>query len=101
MSGNFEASRLFSRASGARFLPLLFALLCACPAPPTQQQVTSRAVARNCEAQADIAANEIRKENVQVVKEGSAVEHANGDIEAKANRVRQEAFKNCMLKYAV
>lgn len=77
-------------------------LLAACAAPPTHEQSTSRAIARNCEAQADIAADDVKKENVQVVKEGGAGGgHANNEVEIKAKKVREDTFKACMLKYSV
>ena len=85
-----------------RYLPLALSLLVACAAPPTQNQVTSRAIQRNCEAQGVAAANEIRQQSVQVVKEGSATNHdRNEDIEAAALDAQQKTFKSCMLKYAV
>jgi hypothetical protein len=85
-----------------RCLPLLLVLLVACEAPPTQQQVTSRAVTRNCETQGALAADEIKKQNVQIVKEGGTVNHKDSeDVEARAEQVRRETFKSCMLKYAV
>jgi uncharacterized lipoprotein YajG len=80
----------------------LLVLLAACSAPPTHQQVTSRAVARNCEAQGAVAAEEIRKQNIQIVKEGGSVNQKDSeDVEARAEEVREQTFKSCMLKYAV
>ena len=85
-----------------RYLPLILSLLAACAAPPTQQQVTSRAVQRNCEAQGAAAGNAVRQQSVQVIKEGSATDlNRNTDIEAKASDAQRKAFKSCMLKYAV
>ena len=85
-----------------RYLPLILSLLAACAAPPTQEQVTSRAIQRNCEAQGAAAANAVRQQSVQVVKESSATNLSrNADIEAKALDAQQNAFKSCMLKYAV
>jgi len=85
-----------------RYLPLILSLLAACAAPPTQEQVTSRAIQRNCEAQGAAAANAVRQQSVQVVKESSATNLSrNADIEAKALDAQQKAFKSCMLKYAV
>lgn len=85
-----------------RSLPLLLVFLVACEAPPTAQQVTSRAVKRNCEAQADAAADDIRRQSAQVVKEGNAVDPDEQDrVESEASRTRDEAFKECMLKYSV
>ena len=85
-----------------RYLPLILSLLAACAAPPTQDQVTSRAVQRNCEAQGAAAANAVRQQSVQVIKEGSATNlNHNSDIEAKASDAQRKAFKSCMLKYAV
>lgn len=85
-----------------RYLPLVLVLLAACAAPPTQQQVTSRAVKRNCEAQATAAGEEIRRQSAQVVKEGNVV---NTDeqyrVETKASKVEKETFKECMFKYSV
>lgn len=85
-----------------RSLPLLLVFLVACAAPPTAQQVTSRAVKRNCETQAAAAADDIRRQNAQVVKEGNAVDADEQDrVESEASRTREEAFKECMLKYSV
>ncbi len=85
-----------------RYLPLILSLLVACAAPPTQDQVTSRAIQRNCEAQGTAAANAVRQQSVQVIKEGSATDlNRNTDIEAKASDAQRKAFKSCMLKYAV
>lgn len=85
-----------------RYLPLVLVLLVACAAPPTQQQVTSRAVKRNCEAQAAAAGEEIRRQSAQIVKEGNVV---NTDeqyrVETKASKVEKETFKECMFKYSV
>lgn len=65
-------------------------------------QVTTRAVKRNCEAQGSSAAMQVRQQSAQVVKEGGAT-NANdqASIEAKALKAEREAFKVCMLKYAV
>ena len=83
-------------------VPLVFLLLAACSAPPTHNQVTSRAIERNCEAQGETAADEIRKESAQVVKEGGATDHSHrGDIESEAQKAKNDTFKSCMLKYAV
>ncbi len=85
-----------------RYLPLILSLLVACEAPPTQDQVTSRAIQRNCEAQGAAAANEVRQQSVQVIKEGSAAnQNRNAEIEAKALDAKRKTFKSCMLKYAV
>lgn len=85
-----------------RYLPLILSLLAACAAPPTQEQVTSRAVRRNCEAQGAAAANAVRQQSIQVIKEGSATNlNRNPDIEATASDAQRKAFKSCMLKYAV
>ncbi len=85
-----------------RYLPLILSLLVACAAPPTQEQVTSRAIQRNCEAQGAAAANEVRQQSVQVIKEGSATNpDRNAEIEAEASDAQRKAFKSCMLKYAV
>lgn len=88
--------------SFVRYLPLIFVLLVACAAPPTAQQVTSRAVKRNCEAQAAAAADDIRRQNAQVVKEGRAIDNdARHRTETSAARIEEQAFKDCMLKYSV
>ena len=85
-----------------KYLPLILLLLAACEAPPTQQQVTSRAVQRNCEAQGAAAANAVRQQNVQLMKEGgSASLTHNSDIEARASDAHKKAFEKCMLEYAV
>jgi hypothetical protein len=85
-----------------RYLPLIFALLGACEAPPTQEQVTTRAVKRNCEVQSAAAGVEVRKQSAQVVKEGTATDpNDKASIEARALKAEREAFKSCMLKYAV
>jgi hypothetical protein len=85
-----------------RYLPLLLVLLVACDAPPTRPQVTSRAIIRNCEAQGAVAADEIRKQNIQMMKEGSGVDaHDSHEVELRAEQVREQAFKSCMLKYSV
>lgn len=85
-----------------RFLPLMLLLLAACEAPPTQQQVTSRAVVRNCEARGAAAAEKVRKQNTQMIKEGSASAYTpDFDIEARAEKARDTAFKNCMFDYSV
>ena len=85
-----------------RYLPLILSLLVACAAPPTQDQVTSRAIQRNCEAQGTAAANEVRQQSVQMIKEGSAAnQNRNAEIEAKALDAKRKTFKSCMLKYAV
>ena len=85
-----------------RFLPLILVLLAGCAAPPTPQQVTSTAIKRNCEAQGAAAADEVRKQNVQVAKESRAMgPDDKKNIEAKAAETQKSAFKSCMLKYAV
>ena len=85
-----------------RYLPLFLSLLVACPAPPTHEQVTSRAVQRNCEAQGAAAASEVRQQSVQVIKEGSATDQGrNAEIEAAALGAQRKTFKSCMLKYSV
>ncbi len=84
------------------FVVLSAMLLVACEAPPTQQQATSRAVKRNCEARAKAAGDEIRRQNAQVTKEGNAV---NPDeqyrVETKASKTEKDTFKECMFKYSV
>ena len=85
-----------------RYLPLILVLLAACAAPPTPQQVTSNAIKRNCEAQGAAAADEVRKQNVQVAKESRAMSPDDkNNIEAKAAQAQTTTFKSCMLKYAV
>ncbi len=85
-----------------RYLPLILSLLVACEAPPTQDQVTSRAIQRNCEVQSAAAADDVRQQSVQVIKEGSATnQNRNADVEAKALSAQRKTFKSCMLKYAV
>lgn len=85
-----------------RILPLILLLLAACEVPPTQQQVTSRAVIRNCEARAAAAANEVRKQNTQIVKEASEANQKDStDVEERAEKARQETFKSCMFEYSV
>ncbi|GMQ76475.1 MAG: hypothetical protein BMS9Abin01_1755 [Gammaproteobacteria bacterium] len=77
-------------------------LLAACAAPPTREQATSIAIKRNCEAQAAAAADDIRKQNVQVVKDSRAMSQDDKqNIEAKAAQAQTTTFKSCMLKYAV
>ena len=91
-------------SSPVRYLPLilLVMLLAACAAPPTPEQATSIAIRRNCEAQAAAAADEVRKQNVQVTKESRAVSQDDKDgIEAKATQAQATTFKSCVLKYAV
>jgi hypothetical protein len=76
--------------------------LAACAAPPTREQATSIAIKRNCEAQGAAAADEVRKQNVQVAKESRAVsQDDNESIEAKAVEAQKKTFRNCMLEYAV
>ena len=85
-----------------RFVPLVFLLLAACAAPPTHNEVTALAVTRNCEAQGDLAANLVRRESAPVVKEGSATNPDQMDgVESQAQNAKRDAFKSCMLKYAV
>jgi hypothetical protein len=85
-----------------RYLVLSVLFLVACEAPPTMNQVTSRAVKRNCEAQGNAAATEIRKQSAQIVKEGGTTNQNDKDnIEARALEAQQDTFKSCMLKYAV
>lgn len=85
-----------------RCLPLLLVLLVACEAPPTRPQVTSRAIARNCEAQGAIAADEIRKQNAQIIKEESTANQKDStDVEARAEKAREETYKDCMFRYSV
>lgn len=85
-----------------KYLPLLLVLLTACAAPPTQMQVTSRAINRNCEAQGTTAAAEVRKQSAQVMREGNATDASNqASIEAKARKAGEDAYRSCMLKYAV
>lgn len=89
-------------ASLVRYLPLILVALAACPAPPTADQLTSRAVKRNCEAQAAAAAEDVRRQNAQVVKEGNAIDDDEQHrVETLADRTREQAFKDCMLKYSV
>ncbi|GMQ96229.1 MAG: hypothetical protein BMS9Abin14_756 [Gammaproteobacteria bacterium] len=77
-------------------------LIAACAAPPTREQATSIAIKRNCEAQAANAADEVRKQNMQVAKGSRAVsQDAKQNIEAKAAQAQTTTFKSCMLKYAV
>jgi uncharacterized lipoprotein YajG len=76
--------------------------LTACAAPPTQEQVTSRAVNRNCEAQGALAASEVWKQSAQIVKEGAVTnEGKQGSIEARAAKAREAAYKKCMFEYSV
>lgn len=85
-----------------RYLPLVLLLLVACEAPPTQDQATSRAVKRNCEAQGGAAATEVRKQSAQVIKEGGTTNQTDkAGIEARALKAQRDTFKSCMLKYAV
>ena len=85
-----------------RYLPLILSLLAACAAPPTQDQVTSRAIQRNCEARGAAAADAVRQQSAQVTKEGSATSlKSNADIEARASDAQKKAFESCMLEYAV
>lgn len=85
-----------------RYLIFSLLFLVACEAPPTMNQVTSLAVKRNCEAQGDAAATEVRKQSAQVVKEGGATNLNDKEgIEARAVKAREDTFKSCMLKYAV
>ena len=80
----------------------MFLFLVACAAPPTHNEVTSRAITRNCEAQGDIAADEVRQQSAQVVNEGGATNQNQEDsIEAEAQKAKRDAFKSCMLKYGV
>lgn len=89
-------------SSFVRFLPLLLILLVACAAPPTRPQATSRAISRNCEAQGAVAAEEIRRHNVQIMKEGGSVDaHSSHELDLRVEEARDEAFKSCMLKYSV
>lgn len=77
-------------------------LLAACAAPPTPQQATSRAVQRNCEAQGRAAGEEVRRQNVQMVKEGSVTDLSQSDdVDARAENARREKFRDCMREYAV
>lgn len=88
--------------SPVRFLALIVVFLAACDAPPTQEQVTSRAVIRNCEVQGAAAAVEVRKQSAQVVKEGTVTDQNDkASIESKALKAQRDAFKSCMLKYSV
>lgn len=85
-----------------RYLPLLLVLLAACDAPPTRPQITSRAIIRNCEAQGAVAAEEVRKQNAQIIKESNtANQKGSSDVEARAEMAREETFKSCMFKYSV
>jgi len=85
-----------------RYLPLILLFLVACEAPPTMNEVTSRAVKRNCEAQGEAAAIDVRKQSAQVVKEGGATNEDDKEgIESRALKIQKDTFKSCMLKYAV
>ncbi len=85
----------------ARVLPLAL-LLAACAAPPTPQQVTSRAVKRNCEAQGTAAAEEVRRQSVEIVKEGGAALAGPGnDVDARAEKARRDTFRDCMRDFAL
>ena len=85
-----------------RHLPLLLALLVACEAPPTADQVTSRAVKRNCEAQASAAADDLRRQNTQLVKEGNTIDpDEQHRVDTRASEIRERTFRECMLKYSV
>ena len=97
---NFSLMR--RNATFVKYLPLLFLLVAACEAPPTAMEITSRSVKRNCEAQAEAAASEIRRQNAQVVKEGSAVDQDEQyRVDDRADRVQEQTYKDCMYKYAV
>lgn len=99
---NSSLMRYRGLASSVKYLPLVFLLLAACEAPPTAMQVTSRAVKRNCEAQGIAAANEIRRQNAQIVKEGSSVDEAEQyRMRDRADRAQEQAFKDCMYRYSV
>jgi hypothetical protein len=64
--------------------------------------VTTRAVQRNCEAQGSAAAAEVWKQSAQMVKEGGATnQNDKTTIESRALKAQRNAFKSCMLKYAV
>ena len=76
-------------------LVLVMLLLGACSAPPTPQQATSRAVKRNCEARADAAAEELRR---QSTADGAS---ASQDIERRVAEVRENEFRACMLESAL
>lgn len=83
-------------------MPLFLVFLVACPAPPTAEEATSRAVKRNCEAQGAAAAEEVRRQNAQLVKEGNAVDtDEQFRVETTASSVEKQTFKDCMLKYSV
>lgn len=85
-----------------KHMPLLCVLLVACEAPPTQMQVTSRAINRNCEAQGTSAASEVRKQSAQVTREGGATNPTDkASVEARARKAEEDTYKSCMLKYAV
>ena len=85
-----------------RIAPLIFLFLVACAAPPTDNEVTTRAIRRNCETQGDTAADKVRQQSAQVVNEAGATNQNQKDsIEAEAQKAKQDAFKSCMLKYAV
>jgi len=86
-----------------RYLPFtLILILAACAAPPTREQATSIAIKRNCEAQAAAAADDVRKQNVQVAKESRTISQEDEEnIAAKATQARTTTFKSCMLKFAV
>jgi hypothetical protein len=85
-----------------KFAPLICLLLVACQAPLTHNQATSRAVERNCEALSDSAANAVRLESAQVVKEGGSTNlDQKAGIESQAQKAKKDSFKSCMLKYAV
>ena len=64
--------------------------------------MTTRAIQRNCKAQGVAAANQTRQQNVQLLKEGSAMNQDHDEaIETKALETQRKTFKSCMLRYAL
>lgn len=81
----------FESVAGTVFAVLL---LVACSAPPTPSQATSRAVKRNCEAQADTSAEEVRRKS-------AALGLQNAEIESRAAEARERTFASCMREFAL
>lgn len=69
-------------------------LLVACSAPPTPSQATSRAVKRNCEAQADTSAEEVRRQSATLGLQDA-------EIESRTAKAREQAFAKCMREFAL
>jgi len=86
-----------------RYLPfILVMLVAACAPPPTREQATSLAIRRNCEVQAAAAADEVRKQNVQVAKGSRAMSQDDKmNIEARAAQAQTTTYRSCMLRYSV